>query len=114
MSLKCEKGYTMLEMLLSVSVWLLLCTTLLPQFIVVVAERKNIEILTTGNQLLSEELQTAFQGGVEEYDNKVLEKDGTRYWFTKEYHDESNMWVMCNLWDDKLGRKVERCGYVSE
>ncbi|MFS0861537.1 hypothetical protein AB3M96_02400 [Fredinandcohnia sp. 179-A 10B2 NHS] len=104
----------MLEMLLAVSVWLLLCTILLPQFIVVLAERNNIEILTIGNQLLSEELQAAFQGGVDKYDSKVLEKGGTRYWLTREYNAESNMWEVCNSWEDKLGRKVERCGYVSE
>ncbi|MEH7238476.1 type II secretion system protein [Bacillus sp. JJ1562] len=110
MLVKDKRGFTMVEMLLSVSIWFLLCVTLLPQLMLIMTERRNTEIFNMGNQLLSEELQNEYNGASTL--NNVV-KDGITYKFTKNFNEELQKWELCVTWEDKLSKTYERCGYVN-
>ncbi len=75
-------------------------------------ERRNTEIFNNGNQLLSEELQKAYNGDVLIL-NDTVERDGVTYKFSKEYNDELEKWKLCISWEDKLSKSIERCGYIN-
>lgn len=110
MLVKDKRGFTMVEMLLSVSIWFLLCVTLLPQQMLIMTERRNTEIFNMGNQLLSEELQKEYNG--ESILNNVV-KDGVTYKFAKKFNEELQKWELCVTWEDKLSKTYERCGYIN-
>lgn len=106
-----KRGFTMVEMLLSVTIWLMLCVTLLPHLMVIIAERKNNDLLNMGNQLLAEELQKEFNG--ETSSLKPIAKGGVTYQFTRSLNEELQKWQLCVTWEDKLGKSYERCGYTN-
>ncbi|MEH7384952.1 prepilin-type N-terminal cleavage/methylation domain-containing protein [Bacillus sp. JJ1521] len=110
MFLRDKRGFTMVEMLLSVSIWFMLCVTLLPQLMLIITERRNTEIFNMGNQLLSEKLQEEYNG--ESILNHVV-KDGVTYTFSKNLNEELQKWEVCVTWEDKLSKTYERCGYVN-
>ncbi|MEH7224578.1 type II secretion system protein [Bacillus sp. JJ1566] len=110
MLLKDKRGFTMLEMLLSVSIWLMLCVTLLPQLMLIMTERRNTDIFNMGSQLLSEELQKEYNG---ESTLNNVEKDGVTYKFSKSFNEGLQKWELCVNWEDKLSKTYERCGYVN-
>lgn len=105
-----KQGFTMVEMLLSVSIWFLLCVTLLPQLMLIITERRNTEIFNMGNQLLSEKLQEEYSG---ESALEHMVKDGVTYKFSKQFNEELNKWELCVMWEDKRSKTYERCGYVN-
>lgn len=111
MLVKDKRGFTMVEMLLSVSIWLMLCATLLPQLMLIITERRNTEIYNMGNQLLSEELQKEFNG--EPLNIVSTEKNGVTYKFSKSYNERLQKWELCVTWEDKLSKTYERCGYIN-
>ncbi|MCC3356742.1 type II secretion system protein [Bacillus sp. REN16] len=110
MLLKNERGFTLVEMLLSVSIWFMLCVTLLPQLMLIITERRNTDIYNIGTQLLSEELQKEYNG-----DSSVMNivKDGVSYNFQKSFNGELQKWELCVNWEDKLSKTYERCGYIN-
>ncbi|WP_084795407.1 type II secretion system protein [Bacillus sinesaloumensis] len=112
MLLRDKRGFTLVEMLLSVSIWLMLCATLLPQLMILVTERKNTDILNMGNQLLAEELQKGFNGEPSQATTEVI--DGVTYQFFKSYNVMLDKWELCVAWEDKLSKRYERCGYSNE
>ncbi|THE15484.1 type II secretion system protein [Bacillus timonensis] len=110
MLVKDKRGFTMVEMLLSVSIWLMLCVTLLPQLMFIMTERRNTEIFNIGTQLLSEELQKGYNG---ESAINHLVKYGVTYKFTKNYNETFQKSELCVTWEDKLSRTYERCGFLN-
>ncbi|WP_010678103.1 competence type IV pilus minor pilin ComGE [Bacillus timonensis] len=111
MLVKDKRGFTMVEMLLSVSIWLMLCATLLPQFMFIMTERRNIDLRNMGNQLLTEELQKEFNGEASNLGSTV--KNGVTYQFSKTYNEGLQGWQLCVSWQDKLTKTYERCGYIN-
>ena len=107
-----ERGFTLVEMLLSVSIWLMLCATLLPQLLIIMSERRNTEIFNVGRQLLSEELDKEYNGEDSNLDKIVL--NGVTYQFSKNANDELQVLELCISWEDKLSKTYERCGYINE
>lgn len=110
MLVKDKRGFSMVEMLLSVSIWLMLCVTLLPQLMFIITERRNTEIFNVGTQLLSEELQKEYNG---ESSINHLEKYGVTYKFAKNYNEKIQKWELCVTWEDKLSKTKERCGFLN-
>ncbi|RFB10563.1 type II secretion system protein [Bacillus sp. HNG] len=105
-----KRGFTMVEMLLSVSIWFMLCVTLLPQLMLIITERKNTEIFNIGTQLLSEELQKEYNG---EPSLNHLVKYGVTYTFSKKFNEVLQKSELCVTWEDKLSKTYERCGYLN-
>ncbi|MCH1624914.1 type II secretion system protein [Ferdinandcohnia quinoae] len=114
MLLKCKKGFTLLEMLIALTIWLLLCTVFLPKLTVILIERKNIEIMNTGNKILSEELAQAFQDTWFEVGEEVIVKENYSYVLMRELNENIQKWEVCVSWTDKRNRIVERCGYAGK
>lgn len=112
MFLKCEKGFTLIEMLLALTIWLMLCTMLLPKLMFVLVERKNIEIMNTGNIILNEELTHIFQDEWIGIGDEMIVKENITYHIAREFNDEIEQWELCLSWKDKRNRHVERCGYA--
>ncbi|MFT4412613.1 prepilin-type N-terminal cleavage/methylation domain-containing protein [Fredinandcohnia humi] len=112
MLLSCRRGFTMIEMLLSVSIWILLTTTLLPPFMMILLERKNGEILQSGNHFLSEKLQEAYHGSAENGEDSIVFRNGTTFHFTRSFNEELQKWELCVAWVDMQSRNNKRCGYV--
>src|SRR5690554_2902452 len=95
-----KRGFTLVEMLITVSIWLLLCATLLPQLLLIMTERKNTEIYNMGRQLLSEELNKEYNGDESNLDS--IKKNGVTYLVTKTFNEELQKWELCITWEDKL------------
>lgn len=106
-----KRGFTLVEMLLAVSIWLMLCATLLPQLLLIMTERKNTEIYSRGRQLLSEELNKEYNGDESNLDRVI--KNGVTYLFSKTFNEELQKWELCITWEDKLSKTYERCGYLN-
>ncbi|MBE4907949.1 type II secretion system protein [Bacillus luteolus] len=107
---KCERGFSLLEVLVSFSVWLLLFTTLIPSFVLVKQERANILFVNTANQLIFEELMAIKNNsGVKE--NKTVSRNGISYTLEWSAVDETKV---CVRWEDKRKRPEERCGYTNQ
>ncbi|MEH7380011.1 type II secretion system protein [Bacillus sp. JJ1533] len=105
-----KRGFTLVEMLLSISIWLMLCVTLLPQLMIIMTERRNAEIYSMGTQLLSEELQKEYNG---EATLDYVNEDGVTYKISKNLNEDLKKWELCVTWEDRLSKKYERCGYVN-
>lgn len=105
----CEKGFTILEVLVSFSIWLLLFITLVPSYVLVKQERSNILLLNTANQLVYEEFMEIKNGsGVRE--NKVTERNGITYNIDWSFDGGT----VCVRWEDRRKRSEERCGYTNQ
>ncbi len=107
---KCERGFSLLEVLVSFSIWLLLLTTLIPSFVLVKQERANILFVNTANQLIFEELM-AIKNGLRVKENKAISSNGIHYTLEWSSEDETKV---CVRWEDKRKRPEERCGYTNK
>ncbi|HZG60497.1 MAG TPA: competence type IV pilus minor pilin ComGE [Anoxybacillus sp.] len=103
-------GFTLIEMLVSLGIWLLVATILLPSFIQISLERKNEELKSTAQQILNEELRM--------YDfttlhDKTIRRNDILYTIRWE-SAENGIMKACIHWQDYTERVVERCGYAKK
>ncbi|MDF0727788.1 type II secretion system protein [Cytobacillus sp. S13-E01] len=107
---KCERGITMLEVLVSFSIWLLLILTLVPSLILLKQERDNIQTLNNGNQLLYEEL-ISYKEDRSLKQNSTIIRGGTSFILTWDFTSDTSIVTACVSWEDKRNRMIKRCGY---
>jgi competence protein ComGE len=101
-------GFTFVEMLVSLGIWLFLALMLLPSFTQVLVERKNEALKSMAYQLLNEELQTvdlSIQG------EKAIKRNQIVYTIRWNL-EEDELVKACISWHDYFERFVERCRYV--
>ncbi|MBA2869911.1 competence protein ComGE [Anoxybacillus calidus] len=103
-------GFTLIEMLVSLGIWLLVATILLPSFIQISLERKNEELKSIAQQILNEELRM--------YDlttlhDKTIRRNDVLYTIRWEFTENGTM-KACIRWQDYTKRAVERCGYTKK
>jgi competence protein ComGE len=100
-------GFTLIEMLVSLGIWLLVATILLPSFIQISLERKNEELKSTAQQILNEELcMTTLH-------DKTIRRNDVLYTIRWEFA-ENGIMKACIHWQDYTERIVERCGYAKK
>jgi competence protein ComGE len=101
-------GFTFVEMLVSLGIWLFLALMLLPSFTQVLVERKNEALKGMAHRLLNEELQTvdlSIQG------EKAIKRNQIVYTIRWNL-EEDELVKACISWYDYSERFVERCRYV--
>lgn len=108
----CNKGLTLIEVICTLSIWLLLCSSLLPHLMTIIIERKNAEIQQIGNSILSDELQLMFHTEVLLPTEKFVTRNNITYIITVKKENGSQLREVCISWSDKLERNREKCGYV--
>lgn len=111
MLLSTNKGFVLLEMIVALSMLLFITLTIFPFSSLIMIERKNIEVQSRGNELLSDELQ-AFLLDSQAAKNKTLEDVGTQYKIDWTYDQSLQKWKACISWNNLQNRTVERCGYA--
>lgn len=73
-----ERGFTLIEMLVSLSILLMISTMIIPTLMDVMTERKNLAIRNEGNVLLLEQMNEYYSDGT--FKNEI-DKDGVNYIF---------------------------------
>ncbi|WP_141559197.1 type II secretion system protein [Bacillus cereus] len=97
----------MAEMIVSLSVLMIAVSLLLPQTVLVMQERKNIQIRYKATGLLKKEAAIYMYGNEEK---RIIEKNINgivyyTYWGGNE---------VCTMWKDVKDRMMEQCFYVGE
>lgn len=73
-----DKGFTLIEMLVSLSILLMISIYIIPSLLEVLTERKNLSIRNEGNLLLVEQINNYYLCGEFE---KTIELNGVEYMF---------------------------------
>jgi competence protein ComGE len=108
--LKNCRGYTLLEMLVAFSILFLLLAHMLPLYIQIKQERKNIDIEKAAVKLLHEKmLEYKYDGAFPSPSNRVL--DGMMYEVTWQ-QEEQSLFKVCISWEDLSKRSKKRCDYI--
>jgi competence protein ComGE len=102
-------GFTLLETLVALNIWLFLIVSLLPQLIHLEKERYNLTLMATANQVLQEELTHYLYDSASVTFRDVV-KDNKYYAISWEEMD-TNMIKICVAWKDDVDRDKEKCGY---
>ncbi|WP_459499459.1 competence type IV pilus minor pilin ComGE [Bacillus sp. C1] len=105
--MKCQKGSVMIEMLVSLSLLMMTVSLLLPQTLLIMQERKNIQLRYKAYVLLKREV------GLYMYQNQLKQQkeetiDGfmyLTYWQGEE---------VCTSWKDTKQRRMEQCRHVKK
>ncbi|MDM5156440.1 competence type IV pilus minor pilin ComGE [Bacillus sp. DX1.1] len=105
--MKCQRGSVMLEMLVSLSLLMMTVSLLLPQTLLIMQERKNIQFRYKAQLLLKEEAAIyTYQN--HEAQQKETTIDGIVYrtnWRGEE---------VCTFWKDVKQRRMEQCRYAKK
>ncbi|CAM4127220.1 competence protein ComG [Bacillus manliponensis] len=105
--MKCEKGSVMLEMLVSLILLMMVASLIFPQTLLIMKERKNIQMKYKAQVLLQEEAALyLYENG--EMLPKVKEEEGITYMLR--WEDEK----VCVLWEDVRQHEMKRCRYVEK
>ena len=105
--MKCDKGSVMLETLVSLSLLMMAVSLLLPQTLLIMQERKNIQFRYRAQLLLKE------AAAVYMYDHivsPVIEKRYEHTIYTIQWETEK----VCVMWKDSKQRENEWCRYVKK
>ncbi|RAK22370.1 competence protein ComGE [Anoxybacillus vitaminiphilus] len=103
-------GFTLIEMLVSLGIWLLVSILLLPSFVQISLERKNEELKMTAQQILKEELHIRHLTSLHD---KTIQRNNVLYTVHWEFV-ENGVVKVCIHWQDYTERVVERCGYAKK
>nr|WP_214480245.1 hypothetical protein [Bacillus sp. SM2101] len=101
----------MIELLISLSIWLLLLLILLPPLTHIVQERKNIQLINTANHIVSNRLQIYH---TESYfiDEQI---EVSNYKFTVAWEDANELLAkVCVSYTDFRKEEKKRCGYTNK
>ncbi|WP_440602588.1 competence type IV pilus minor pilin ComGE [Bacillus sp. GB_SG_008] len=105
--MKCEKGSVMLEILVSLSLLMMTVSLLLPQTLLIMQERKNIQLRYNAQLFLKEAAATYMYHHVI---SPVIEKQYENVTYRIRWQDEK----VCVRWQDIKRREIERCRYVKK
>jgi competence protein ComGE len=101
------KGNTIIEMLAALSIWLTAVSLLIPNFMHIRMERKNMEWIKTAYEILTEE--------IERFPNSSnlsrIEKAGRSFMIYREKLNDGDLWKICVTWEHLNGKEEERCLY---
>lgn len=106
---KCE-GFTLVETLCALIIWLMIATVIFPSFLVVVVERKNIMLERESRLLLQDLVQTMRVNPIQNSEHIELNREGGKFTFTTTIHETySNV---CVTYHDYKNRIKEKCELV--
>lgn len=104
-----SKGFSMLELLISLNIICFLTLSILPELILIEKHRFNLKLTNTANKLIQQELKFyIYDHGFKSADRKNV--DMTNYYIVWEAINEK-MVKVCVSWEDNLGQSQEKCGY---
>lgn len=103
--MKCEKGSIMLEILVSLSLLIMTVSLLLPQTLLIMQERKNIQLRYKA-QLFLKEATAGYM--YHQVISPVTEKRYENVTYRIQWQAEK----VCVRWKDMKQREIERCRYV--
>lgn len=110
MSLNCNRGYILVEMLVSLSILFTICFFMVPNYLLIMNERKSMELVNIANTFLMEELHAyMFEG--REKENKMMIQLDTEFHLVWRYNDKIQLDEACISWRDQRNRERKRCGY---
>ncbi|WP_237741359.1 competence type IV pilus minor pilin ComGE [Bacillus bingmayongensis] len=105
--MKCQKGSVMLEMLASLSLLMMAVSLLLPQTLLIMQERKNIQFRYKAHVLLKKEAALyMYQNRPKQQKEETV--DGVLYqthWRGEE---------VCAIWEDVKQKRMEQCRHVQK
>ncbi|WP_255287356.1 type II secretion system protein [Bacillus pseudomycoides] len=105
--MKCQKGSVMLEMLVSLSLLMMAVLLLLPQTLLIMQERKNIQFRYKAHSLLKREAALyMYQNQLKQQKEEAI--DGVVYWI--HWREEE----VCTIWKDTKQRRMEQCRHVKK
>lgn len=96
-----EKGFSLVEMLVSISIVFMLSILILPSFMSILIERKNLVLRNEGHIILQEQLYTHYHlfSEIKETD----ERDGTTYSIQNTGKN------ICVTWENRKQQKEKIC-----
>jgi competence protein ComGE len=100
------KGNTLIEMLAALSIWLTAVSLLIPNYMHIRMERKNLEWIRTAYEILSDEMERLSDSNLSENEN--VRKRFTIY---REKMSDVDLWKICVTWKNLHGKQEERCLY---
>jgi len=101
-------GFTFVELIAAITIWVVLTSLVLPSFIQISLERKNETLKSTANQIMNEEL---LLNNGSKTEGKQVTRNGYAYSVYWQSVEGGNLKV-CIRWHDHVGRLTERCGYT--
>lgn len=105
--MKCDKGSVMLEILVSLSLLMMAVSLLIPQTLLIIQERKNIQLRYRAQLLLKEAAAVYMYNHVV---SSVIEKRYEHTVYTIQWKNEK----VCVMWKDSKQRENERCRHVKK
>lgn len=103
------KGFTLLEVLASLVIWMVIASVLLPGLVRINQERKGFALEQQARFILTMELENVRSNDAV-FQEKTVNKDGTFYSVT--LIEESFPPMLCVSYDDYRLLVKERCMYV--
>ncbi|MCA1320536.1 prepilin-type N-terminal cleavage/methylation domain-containing protein [Bacillus tianshenii] len=103
-----SRGFTLLEVLAALVVWMMIMTLLLPGLVMINQERSSFKHDRTARQLLTKELEKLRKSG-DVFIGKEIESNGISFRFHKS--EENGIPAICAVYLDYRKREERRCVY---
>lgn len=100
------KGFSLAETLTALSIWSFLMVMIIPQMMLLVQERKNIEQINIAYKMIHEKTQQVVFNNVEK-ENELIQMNGINYELN--WRGESNYSKGCITWINHYEQKKEVC-----
>ncbi|WP_096153433.1 MULTISPECIES: type II secretion system protein [Bacillus] len=101
---KCD-GFTLLETISALFVWVMIATIIFPSLLTVIVERKNIKLEREARFLLQDKVQVMREDAV--YEEMEVKNEGI--FFTFIIMNEDPYSKVCVSYNDYKNRKREKC-----
>lgn len=104
------KGFSLIEVLASLAIWLLLCMTLVPSLLQVIKDRQDNDMLLFASRKLNEAIQGYVNDSNSMDTGPYVYKDNFLYLSWEE--TEGNSVKACIRWENYKKIQKERCGFA--
>lgn len=108
----CNRGFTLVEVIISLSMLLVVCGLLLPPYVHLRREGENTEMMYQGNRILYEEILRYHNGGELNQEAKTVIKNGISYQLSWEVQAPPYKHKVCITWNNIREKHMKRCGYA--
>ncbi|MDX5474486.1 MAG: type II secretion system GspH family protein [Bacillaceae bacterium] len=106
---KCE-GFTLVETLCALFIWLMIASIIFPSFLLVIVERKNIMLERESRLLLQDFTQMMRVNQIQNNEHIELKREGIKFTIYTKNHESFTK--VCVTYHDYKNRIKEKCELV--
>lgn len=105
------RGFTLVEVLATLVIWMITITILLPSLVMINQERNSFTLEREARFLLTEELESV-RGDGEQLEARILEKHGRQFQIIKKINESFTS--ICVKYQDYRNREQTKCVYWND